>query len=132
MKTLMITGNIGRDAELRQIGNNNNYYCFPVAIESRAKDAPTDWVDVCLYAREGSKMGTVLKKGNGVFAIGRSSVRAYTGRDGQVRASETLWADSVELTKFAPANEEEAEGTAAKAGAPAAEDDDDPGTDLPF
>ena len=126
----MITGNIGRDAELRQIGNNN-YYCFPVAIDSRAKDAATDWVDVCLYAREGSKMGNVLKKGNGVFAIGRSSVRAYTGRDGQVRASETLWADTVELTKFAPANEEEAEGTAAKAGANAAEDDN-PGSDLPF
>lgn len=107
MKELIITGNIGRDAELKQIGNNN-YYTFPVAVEGRGKEGATDWVEVCLYAREGSRQGAVLKKGAGIAARGRNAIRAFVTREGQARAAETLWADQVEVTKFV--NDDEGPG----------------------
>ena len=124
MKRLTITGNLGCDAELKQIGQSN-YFCFPLAITGSKKDAPTEWVNVNVFAREGSKLGDVLKKGAGVLAFGRNAVRAFVGRDGQARAAETLWADGIEIFKFV--DDDAPEEHKAPAG-----DDDADGSDLPF
>lgn len=121
MKTLIITGTLGRDAETRTIGERS-YLRITVAADGRKKDDPT-WVDVMHYVREGSQLGTYLKKGAVISASGELAVKGYAKRDGSVGAEVTLWADNLEIVKFAPVESAPAPQPAPASQAP---------TDLPF
>lgn len=68
MIKIIATGNIGKDAELKQIGGNN-YACFSIAITEKVKgESRTTCVDVVKYDKEG-KLTPYLKKGVRVQVI---------------------------------------------------------------
>ena len=74
MIKIIATGNIGKDAELKQIGGNN-YACFSIAITEKVKgESRTTWVDVVKYDKEG-KLTPYLKKGVRVQVIGKPTMR---------------------------------------------------------
>ncbi len=96
MIKIIATGNIGKDAELKQIGGNN-YACFSIAITEKVKgESRTTWVDVVKYDKEG-KLTPYLKKGIRVQVIGKPTTSGYTNKNGDVVTSITIWANELEF-----------------------------------
>lgn len=90
MIKIMATGNIGKDAELKQIGGNN-YACFSIAITEKVKgESRTTWVDVVKYDKEG-KLTPYLKKGVRVQVIGKPTTSGYTNKNGDIVSTLTIW-----------------------------------------
>lgn len=118
MFTSTISGNLGRAAEIKTI-NGKDYYKFNLGVASTRKDAPTQWVSVLFY-KSNDRLGELLAAGTGVLVQGRQETKAYTSKDGQPHADITIWADTLEITRYVKAEQ----------GAPASDDlpagDDDP------
>lgn len=90
MIKIIATGNIGKDAELKQIGGNN-YACFSIAITEKVKgESRTTWVDVVKYDKEG-KLTPYLKKGVRVQVIGKPTTSGYTNKNGDIVSTLTIW-----------------------------------------
>jgi len=90
MIKIIATGNIGKDAELKQIGGNN-YACFSIAIAEKVKgESRTTWVDVVKYDKEG-KLTPYLKKGVRVQVIGKPTTSGYTNKNGDIVSTLTIW-----------------------------------------
>lgn len=90
MIKIIATGNIGKDAELKQIGGNN-YACFSIAITEKVKgESRTTWVDVVKYDKEG-KLTPYLKKGVRVQVIGKPTMSGYTNKNGDIVSTLTIW-----------------------------------------
>lgn len=90
MIKIIATGNIGKDAELKQIGGNN-YACFSIAITEEVKgESRTTWVDVVKYDKEG-KLTPYLKKGVRVQVIGKPTTSGYTNKNGDIVSTLTIW-----------------------------------------
>ena len=108
MKQITITGNLGRSASEKEF-NGRSYYAFSIAINGGKKDAPAEWVNV-LYPKFSDTLGDFLKSGTKVLVIGRNVVRAYIDKNGSARASETVWADNLEIVKFPEPSDNEGAG----------------------
>lgn len=90
MIKIIATGNIGKDAELKQIGGNN-YACFSIAITEKVKgESRTTWVDVVKYDKDG-KLTPYLKKGVRVQVIGKPTTSGYTNKNGDIVSTLTIW-----------------------------------------
>lgn len=90
MIKIIATGNIGKDAELKQIGGNN-YACFSIAITEKVKgESRTTWVDVVKYDKEG-ELTPYLKKGVRVQVIGKPTTSGYTNKNGDIVSTLTIW-----------------------------------------
>ena len=90
MIKIIATGNIGKDAELKQIGGNN-YACFSIAITENLKgESRTTCVDVVKYDKEG-KLTPYLKKGVRVQVIGKPTTSGYTNKNGDIVSTLTIW-----------------------------------------
>lgn len=90
MIKIIATGNIGKDAELKQIGGNN-YACFSIAITEKVKgESRTTWVDVVKYDKEG-KLTPYLKKGVRLQVIGKPTTSGYTNKNGDIVSTLTIW-----------------------------------------
>ena len=90
MIKIIATRNIGKDAELKQIGGNN-YACFSIAITEKVKgESRTTWVDVVKYDKEG-KLTPYLKKGVRVQVIGKPTTSGYTNKNGDIVSTLTIW-----------------------------------------
>jgi single-stranded DNA-binding protein len=91
----IITGRLGSDCKIKEIGNDQKkYIAFPVACTSRV-GGDTVWVDV-MYRSDSEKVADYLKKGRQVGLVGHLTVKAETYNN-QPKARITLWADDLEL-----------------------------------
>lgn len=124
-----ISGNLGRDAEIKTI-NARNYVTFTLAVKDR-KDAQAQatWVRVMQYAAgDASNYLKVLKKGASVVVAGRLVVGVYDNHP-----DITLWADAADIMKYSDALlTRDAVAAADRRQAMAAEDLEPKSDDLPF
>ena len=98
MKRLTITGNIGRDPELRLDPSGVQFATFSVAVPVGTKQNPkTDWVDVSCNGRLAEIACAYAKKGTKVLVDGYPNVNAYINKDNLPIASLRLYARSIEL-----------------------------------
>lgn len=101
MNKLIIIGNIGQDARLGQPAQNGSTpISFSVAVtEKRANSEHTEWFSCTKWVQSGGSTGIsqYLTKGKKVAVEGKVSARAYTDRDGQVRASLEVNVQNIEL-----------------------------------
>lgn len=102
MLKLEIIGNIGADAEIRNI-NGESFCSFRVAHTSKYTDRQTgqiiestQWVSVTIN-RDVTNLLPFLKRGTKVWCYGDCSTRLFIGHDGQKHAGLNLRAQSVEL-----------------------------------
>ena len=93
MIQITITGNLGADAERKQI-NDRTYIAFRMAVKGR-KDTTT-WVSV-LY-RDSDKLLQYLKKGQSVLIIGEPSFNLYTNKEQRTALDISVFANTLELT----------------------------------
>lgn len=96
-------GNIGKDAELRTVGEGENAYSVLsiwVAENKKLRDGSkkTKWHKVTLWRRYAEVMAPFLKKGRRIEVEGTlNDVKTYTTPDNRIVAYADVWADEVEL-----------------------------------
>lgn len=101
MLQIEIIGNLGSDAEIKQL-NGKNYVSFNVAHSEKRKDAngitvdSTTWVSVLLHG-DGGNLLQYLKKGCKVFVRGRMYVKTYVDKSGQTQAAINVNASEINL-----------------------------------
>ena len=76
MITLNFTGNVGRDAEIKEVGGKQ-VVKFAVAAK-QGKDEPAIWVN-CDYWTA-TKVGQFIKKGTQIAVIGQLKEREHDGK----------------------------------------------------
>jgi len=90
-----LIGNIGKDAEVKNMENGIVAINFPVAHNKNWKDkksgelkTKTTWVNCTIWKKEGSslKITDYLKRGTLVDLIGTPFSKAYAHEDGSVRS----------------------------------------------
>lgn len=81
MKSIVIGGNIGKDAVTRTTQQGDKVTGFPVAVEERTgQEKRTIWFDVSIWGSRGDKLAQYLTKGSRVTIAGDLSTREHDGR----------------------------------------------------
>lgn len=89
--TLIISGNLGRDAETRYTPSNKAIVQFSVPATSGFGDSQkTTWIRCNWFGDRAVKVADYLKKGAGVIVQGEFSLNTYTGKDGIEKSSPEL------------------------------------------
>jgi len=78
MITTIITGNVGRDAELRNVGDGQ-VLNVAVAAES-GREKTTIWFDCAVWGRRGEALAPHLTKGSKVTVSGEMTLREHNGK----------------------------------------------------
>ena len=99
MKTILIDGHLGRDAEIRTTATGKKYVSFTFANNSRVKNVDkTTWYDVtCFDPNTVENRLEYLKKGKYLFITGRYDTKAYVEKDGSLKVSESILADRIDF-----------------------------------
>jgi single-strand DNA-binding protein len=102
INSVVITGNLTRDPELRQTGGGTAVCGMRVAVNSRRKEGD-QWVDkpnyfdVTVWGAQGENCATYLSKGRPVAVQGRLDWREWQDREGNKRQSIEIIADTVQF-----------------------------------
>jgi len=94
MNTVIITGNLGRDPEVRHTQSGKAVCTLAVAVSNGRDD--TTWVDVVVWERQAEMCGQYLAKGKKVGVEGRLQNRSWE-QDGQTRHKMEVVAFRVEF-----------------------------------
>ncbi|MDO4795547.1 MAG: single-stranded DNA-binding protein [Brachymonas sp.] len=86
MNNITITGNLGRDIEIRHLSDGTPIGSFSVA-DSQGKDKPAIWWNCGLYGKRCESLAPYLQKGQQVTVIGNVTEREWTDKSGQQRKS---------------------------------------------
>ena len=88
MNSLNFTGNLGQDAEQRNLPDGTSLVSMSVPCKSGFGDkAVTTWLRCTLFCKRGESVMPYLKKGTMVGISGEFSARDYTDKDGNKRQS---------------------------------------------
>ena len=97
MRKIQIIGNLGRDAETKNMDNGKHVINFSVAVtEKNSNGSVTNWF-TCGYWTDKIGISQYLKKGTQVFIEGKPDVRAYTDKDGNVKAEFKILVNNIQL-----------------------------------
>ena len=126
MKAIVISGNIGKDAEVRSTTNGDKVTRWTGAVEDRTgKEKSTIWFDCTLWGKRGESLAPYLTKGGKVSVSGELSTREHNGK-----TYLTIRADQISLMGGKPEGQrEERQSDGYGAGGRPSDDMDD---DLPF
>lgn len=103
MNQIIITGNLGRDAECRFTQGGMAVLNLSVAVNDRVKKHgewtdETTWFRCALFGKRAEGLNELgLTKGTKVLVRGRVKLNQYEKRDGTMGASLEVMADDVEL-----------------------------------
>ena len=104
MQEVLITGNIGKDAEVIQTRDGRGVLTFSVAVNEGKDEVPT-WYDVFVNGNY-DKMASYLVKGTRVLVRGRLKAGMWTSQSGKTGISLQVSTNtgSIEILKFADDN----------------------------
>ena len=139
MKSIVISGNIGKDAETRTTQGGDSVTSFNVAVEDRqGKEKSTLWFTCSLWGKRGDALSQYLTKGSKVSVSGDLSTREHEGKTYlQIRADQvTLMGGNARDSEGDGYQSSRAMGRSGDAkpmgGAPAGGYGNDMDDDLPF
>lgn len=98
MNLLAMTGNLGRDAEVKALGGST--VCnFAVALSSGWGDKKTTtWINCSVWGKQAEgQLPSYLKKGQHVALTGELSTREYQAKDGTMKTSLELRVGTIDL-----------------------------------
>ena len=109
-----LTGNIGREPEIKYFESGKCKVELTVAIKQRDKDAPAFWVQVDMWNKQAEFAQNYLHKGDTIFAQGTVTEESFTRRNGEAGHKVVLIYAQVEIirqkeqpktgTEFVPSN----------------------------
>jgi single-strand DNA-binding protein len=92
-----LTGNLGRDPELKYLQTGSVVANFTIAVRQGKKDAPPRWVKVAVWGKAAEYVGNYVKKGDSVLLLGRvEAPEIFTRRDGSTGIAEVFTAENIE------------------------------------
>ena len=102
INTSMISGNIGRDPEMRASQSGTSILSFPVAVNERVKKGEewteyTNWIGVVVFGRRADSLGKILAKGMKVAVSGHLHYSSWDDKSGNKRSKLELIADDVDI-----------------------------------
>jgi single-strand DNA-binding protein len=104
INTVVITGNLTKDPELRSTPGGTSVCKLRVAVNSRRKDGQSgEWVDkpnyfdVTVWGAQGENCANYLSKGRPVAVEGRLDWREWEAQDGSKRQAVEIIANSVQF-----------------------------------
>ena len=104
LNRVVITGNLTRDPELRNLPSGTAVCNLRVAVNTRRKDGQTgEWVDkpnyfdVTVWGAQGENCAQYLAKGRPVAVDGRLNWREWEDKEGAKRQTVDIIADSVQF-----------------------------------
>ncbi|MDE3021939.1 MAG: single-stranded DNA-binding protein [Pseudomonadota bacterium] len=86
MNSISVSGNLGKDSEMRSLADGTPVLSFSVA-DSQGRDKNSIWWDCSLFGKRADSLQTYLVKGQQVTVIGNVTEREWTDKDGQKRKS---------------------------------------------
>ena len=128
MNIAILTGNLGRDPELRQ-HNGDNILNFAIGVAIGTKDKPeTMWVDCALWGKRATSLQPYMAKGQRVTVSGPIKLEEYKAKDGTQKTSLRMSVDQIDLPPKgdAPARPQQTQQTQQPGGDMADMDDDIP------
>ena len=102
INSVVITGNLTRDPELRHTGNGTSVCGMRVAVNSRRKDREGNWTDkanyfdVTVFGAQGENCANYLSKGRPVAIEGRLDWQEWE-KEGQKRSKVEIIANTVQF-----------------------------------
>lgn len=101
MNSIIITGRITHDIELKTSAAGTEYTNFSVAVDRRRKDKDgnkqTDFFKVSVFGKSAVFCQTYFKRGDGINVQGRMESDKYTNKDGVEVTGWTLMAENIEF-----------------------------------
>ena len=100
---VVMTGNLTRDPELRNLPSGMAVCSLRIACNTRRKDGSGNWVDkpnyfdVTVWGAQGENCAQYLSKGRPVAIDGRLEWREWESQDGGKREAIEIIADSVQF-----------------------------------
>lgn len=96
-----VSGNLGRDPELRQTVTGTNILTFSLAVNERVKRGEewedyTNWFDIVTFGRRAEGLSKVLAKGMKLAVSGKLRYASWE-KDGQKRSKVEIIADNVDI-----------------------------------
>ena len=117
INSVVVTGNLTRDPELRSLPSGTSVCKLRVAVNSRRKDgASGEWVDkpnyfdVTVWGAQGENCANYLSKGRPVAVQGRLDWREWETQEGQKRQAVEIIADSVQFLGSREGNQSQSQG----------------------
>lgn len=84
MQTLMIAGNVGKDAELRRTQNGDPVLSFSLAVsngkDKDGRERPPTWYDAAVWGKRAEALERHVTKGTKLVLRGRPTARAHDGK----------------------------------------------------
>lgn len=103
INSVCISGNLGRDPELRATASGMAVCQFSVCVNDRRKnqqgewvDVP-NWVDVTFFGNRAESIHKYLAKGSLVFVSGRLRQNTWENKDGQKRSKLEVIGDDIQF-----------------------------------
>lgn len=103
INSVAISGNLGRDPELRATKSGMQVLGFSVCVNTRVKrgdsweDKP-NWVEVSIFGNRAEAVAKYLAKGTHVTLHGRLSQSTWETKDGQKRSRLEVIADDIDFS----------------------------------
>ncbi len=94
MQTITISGNLGRDAELKETQNGDTVLSFSVGVQQGwGERKSSNWYRVSVWGKRARTLAQYLTKGTKVVVQGEFTIGAYDGKaQYDVRANEVEFA----------------------------------------
>jgi single-strand DNA-binding protein len=107
MNQVVLTGNIGRDTEMRYTQNGTAVASASLAVSEKwtgkdgSKQEKTIWVRLSFWGKQAENAHKIIKKGTGLLVVGSlEESSAFMGQDGKPRASTEVKVRTFEITKW--------------------------------
>lgn len=99
MNTITVSGNVGRDPELKYSASGTAVVKFSVA-DTTGKDdnKKTVWHDVVVFKEQAENVAASIKKGSRVIVTGRLDKSEYIGKDDVKKQRVEIIADDVSIS----------------------------------
>lgn len=85
MNIISLTGNLGKDNEVRQLSNGTTVLNNSIGVRSNSKvggEYKTSWFNVSIFGKSAEIFNQYTKKGSKVFLTGEVRIREYKKQDG--------------------------------------------------
>ena len=107
MNNISLTGNLGRDNEIKQLSSGKVVLNNSIGVRSNSKvggEYKTSWFNVSIFGKSAEIFSQYTKKGSKVFLTGEVRIRDYKKQDGTTGMSVDLIVNNFEFLDSASGN----------------------------
>lgn len=98
MKKIFVTGNVGRDPEVRYAPSGESFVTFSLAVTTGPKNnQKTDWLEIGCNGKTAEVVQQYVVKGTRLLIEGTPSANAYINKDGKPVATLRVSASNIEF-----------------------------------